>query len=398
MDGLEVGSINLLLLPLLGGYWFLYRFVGTHYRAERLTAQRLTFHAGLLALLFVAMSRLLIDAADSPWQPEDISVELLMFGAIPAFIALIFYGLALNAFYSSYFALAVEPSATVDFGAPPPVDSDVSPAFELARAAIGIAIAVILAIVAFYIGVALSNISTRVTISGFLLFLALLLIARCYHLYICRYLTISFHSIALRIGLFGVMASLGLAVFLFQSSCLHNLWDHLIHVKGSGLPVMACLMGLFTWWPLNILYPYQAANSRLHEHNGTTALDRLLYRASLAQHLLSISMKDGKVYIGYIQELPPNPEDRNSYFEILPVQSGYRDKDSREMKLTTFYGEAYEQLVQAKASAERWLVFLKVLKIDDIVSAGRFDPEAYVKFQGEKAPIGLDEGLENSSG
>jgi hypothetical protein len=144
--------------------------------------------------------------------------------------------------------------------------------------------------------------------------------------------------------------------------------------------MLAFALGLVSWWPLNLLYPYQAANTRLHAANKTTALDRLLYQASLAQHLLSISMKDGKVYIGYIQELPPNPEDRNSYFEILPVHSGYRDKDTREMKLTTFYENAYERLVESGADEEDWIVFLKVLKIDDILSAGRFDPEVYVKF------------------
>jgi hypothetical protein len=112
----------------------------------------------------------------------------------------------------------------------------------------------------------------------------------------------------------------------------------------------------------------------------------LSVQPSLSQNLLCLSMKDGKVYIGFIQELPANPEDRNSYLEILPLQSGYRDKDTREMKLTTFYQSAYTNLLDSNADEEAWLVFSKILKIDDILSAGRFDPEAYVKFN--EKPVG----------
>jgi hypothetical protein len=211
-------------------------------------------------------------------------------------------------------------------------------------------------------------------------------------------LTFPFFSIALRIGLFGIIGTLAFAWFLFNFPLIRLAWFQLIHVSGSGLPMLAFTLGVVSWWPLNLLYPYQAANTRLHEANGTTALDRLLYQASLAQHLLSISMKDGKVYIGYIQELPPNPEDRNSYFEILPVHSGYRDKDTREMKLTTFYESVYEKLVESGADAEEWLVFLKVLKIDDILSAGRFDPEVYVNFRDDEQPDVAHDSMDDASG
>jgi hypothetical protein len=399
MDGLEVGSINLLLLPLLGGYWFLYKFVGTHYRAERLTPQRLIFHAGLFALFLVAVARSLIYTADSQWQPEDFWVELLMFGVTPAFIGLVFLALIVTAVRDYSLGPSDEASRRVDSPPLPSIEGDISPMFELARTSIGVVIAVILSVVAWFISSAIQNVVPMAPeLYGIGIFIVLLITTRSYHEFINRYLAFPFNSIALRIGLFGVIASMGFTVLLFRSPWIYSLWDHIVHVKGSGIPVVACLLGLIMWWPLNLLYPYQAANSRLHETNGTTALDRLLYQASLAQHLLSISMKDGKVYIGYIQELPPNPEDRNSYFEILPVHSGYRDKDSREMKLTTFYESAYERLVQSNADPEKWLVFLKVLKIEDIVSAGRFDPEAYVQFQGEKTPHQEHEGWQDSSG
>jgi hypothetical protein len=83
--------------------------------------------------------------------------------------------------------------------------------------------------------------------------------------------------------------SLAVADFLFQFPWLQRLWNQLVDVKGRGIPMLAFLMGLVLWWPLNLLYPYQAANKRLHEMNGTTALDRLLYQASLNLLLLALT-------------------------------------------------------------------------------------------------------------
>jgi hypothetical protein len=401
MDGLTLGSINLLVLPLLGGYWFLYKFVGTHYRAERLSPQRLIFHAGLCALVLLTAARLLVYAAESGWQPHDLLVELLMFSLIPAFIALVLLSLVVTglAKYRSIPAsggTSNEPSAKVPAT---PTQGLPTPVFELSRTAVGVVIGAILVLTSVSIGSAMRIAAPAVTqVSGVGFFVLLLVITACYHKMITRYMEFPFFSLALRIGLFGIIASITFAAFLFDYSTIHGLWDKLVHVPGSGISMVACLLGLVLWWPLNLLYPYQAANMRLHEKHGTTALDRLLYRASLVQHLLSISMKDGKVYIGYIQELPPNPEERNSYFEILPVASGYRDGDTHEMKLTTFYESAYEELTESDADPADWLVFLKVLKIDDILSAGRFDPDVYIKFQNTTAVSAGGDAADDASG
>jgi hypothetical protein len=259
--------------------------------------------------------------------------------------------------------------------------ADISPNFEMKRLALGIAISAILLLLAVRMFFAMSRVDALPTeLGGVVIFAVLILLSYWQHHFINQYMEFTFLSIGLRIGLFGVIASLALANFIFAYPVLVSCWNLFVNVPGSGVTVVACALGLVLWWPLNLLYPYQAANTRLHHANRTTALDRLLYQASLAQHLLCLSMKDGKVYIGYIQDLPPNPEDRNSYLEILPVQSGYRDQDTREMKLTTFYEEAYKDLVEAEADEEDWLVYLKILKIDEILSAGRFDPDAYVRF------------------
>lgn len=399
MEGLSAGTINLFVLPILGGYWFQYKFFGTHYRAERLTPQRLVFHAAMHAILLFVTARLLVDIAISRLQPDSFAVELWMLGVIPAFLAFALISLLLVCWVFYKNAAKAESNRTGPNGSSTRTGQAGDLSTEIARAACGVAIAGVLIWLASHIVMPMLALSsTAIEIFSASLFIALFGATGFHHHFINKYYEFAFVSIALRIALFGVIGSLALACFFFNFSLLQNSWNEWIHVHGSGIPVLALTLGLVLWWPLNLLYPYQAANTRLHEANGTTALDRLLYQASLGQHLLSISMDDGKVYIGYVQELPPNPEDRNSYFEILPIHSGYRDKDTRELKLTTFYEGVYEKLVRDGADEAEWQIFLKVLKVDCILSAGRFDPKFYVEFKNEELQRSEHETWDDPSG
>lgn len=381
MEGVALGTVNWLVLPVLGGYWFQYKFTLTHYRAERLTPQRLVFHAGLWAIMLVALARAMVSLGEFATSPHSALLESWLFALVVAFSLVTLCALA-SAGLERYW-----PKPTMSAEETESRENQESDSYELVRLGVGMAIVVILLFIIWAVYIytpAPAQLTTE--FHALVVTVILAILTAWHHHFINRYMEFPFARIALRIGIFGIVASLALVFFAYNYPALLSYWDLLVHTPGSGLPVLACGLGLVLWWPLNILCPYQAANTRLHEANGTTALDRLLYQASLAQHLLCLSMKDGKVYIGYIQELPSNPEDRNSYFEILPVHSGYRDKDTRQMKLTTFYESAYEELVNSKADEEAWLLFLKVLKIDDIQSAGRFDPEAYVKFREEQRP------------
>src|SRR5271169_6128507 len=95
MEGLAVGTINLLVLPIFGGYWFQYKFFGTHYRAERLPPQRLIFHAAMFAILLFGAARLLVDLAYSHWQQDGVVIHMMMFSVVPAFIVLVLVSLVM---------------------------------------------------------------------------------------------------------------------------------------------------------------------------------------------------------------------------------------------------------------------------------------------------------------
>lgn len=79
--------------------------------------------------------------------------------------------------------------------------------------------------------------------------------------------------------------------------------------------------------------------------------------------LVMISLGDNKVYVGFISQLPPATASKLTYVRILPVWSGYRDKDDRTVSRTTDYEEAL------LAANDRDLL-IKVVPAKEIMAAG----------------------------
>ncbi|GFM29413.1 hypothetical protein [Novosphingobium sp. PY1] len=96
-------------------------------------------------------------------------------------------------------------------------------------------------------------------------------------------------------------------------------------------------------------------------------LDNLLFRLSLEKdkHAM-LAMEDRKVYVGKIINLgePSATTGMDQDIAIIPLMSGYRDKDTLKVTFTTFYDE-----VDADISIS--------LRQDNIVSATQFDFDAY---------------------
>lgn len=74
----------------------------------------------------------------------------------------------------------------------------------------------------------------------------------------------------------------------------------------------------------------QVVNSWFTDRIGTP-LAQLLRKAAVRQRLVLLSLQSRKVYCGRILEVPPNLDDSNSYIELLPKFSAYRDKDTLQL-------------------------------------------------------------------
>ncbi|MCE3046284.1 hypothetical protein [Legionella sp. 16cNR16C] len=103
-------------------------------------------------------------------------------------------------------------------------------------------------------------------------------------------------------------------------------------------------------------------------------LDKLLYMSYVQNRFLLMTLSDRKVYVGRVISLgePNEYEGPDQEIAIVPVFSGYRDKDTLAVNLTTTYKET--------DNADE--VYL-VIKQANVVSACEFVESLYQKFSGK---------------
>jgi len=109
--------------------------------------------------------------------------------------------------------------------------------------------------------------------------------------------------------------------------------------------------------------------------NEFERLCRLCHREG---QMMQISLKNDKCYVGWIKSLPIPSS--SSYITMLPVCSGYRDKETKRLHFTTQYLEVYATYVRDGDVLDIRDLNTLVIKIDEIVSASRFDPDMYERF------------------
>jgi hypothetical protein len=125
----------------------------------------------------------------------------------------------------------------------------------------------------------------------------------------------------------------------------------------------------------DISYRQMAKIMLMYKLLKDSPLDKLLYLSYVQNRFLLITLSDRKVYVGRVISLgePNEHEGPDQEIAIVPVFSGYRNKDSLEVSLTTTY----------KDTADTGDVYL-VLKQTNIVSACEFVESLYQKFSSKE--------------
>ncbi|HWB98038.1 MAG TPA: hypothetical protein VG672_15095 [Bryobacteraceae bacterium] len=108
---------------------------------------------------------------------------------------------------------------------------------------------------------------------------------------------------------------------------------------------------------------------RLHG-NGLT---RLLHDAATFGTLILVTLANRKWYVGYVAEAV-NLEPQEFCFRLLPVLSGYRDKDTLKLQRQVYYRPAYEDIRAVNGNLE---VFVITLALKDVQDARIFDESIY---------------------
>jgi len=189
-----------------------------------------------------------------------------------------------------------------------------------------------------------------------------------------------FHSAAAGV-VFLVLSYLVVLAIRSASPAMYEIWKRAVPIPHMGTSAGAFLLGAFCWIPLNRWWYSREQEARRAIAEWNDYLEALLERAMRDVHQISVSAKNEKMYIGLVTD-NFDPAYERRYIRILPLSSGYRKPDTRELVLTTDYATVYDLMVRENPAfvADGAGIFQVVIPVSEIASASLFDPAVYERF------------------
>ncbi|MCY4507337.1 MAG: hypothetical protein OXG35_10295 [Acidobacteria bacterium] len=151
-----------------------------------------------------------------------------------------------------------------------------------------------------------------------------------------------------------------------------ELWGTLVPFDYSGTFLLSALLGIALPPICNRLYDAEKAASRAAEEAGDL-VELLMAESIRLQKLIEVSLKSGKVYIGYALDVEP-PVRGECDVAIIPLWSGYRNKDTCELTITTNYAPLIQRRLNAPSTLGDYRV---VIPKSELASARFFDMSLY---------------------
>jgi hypothetical protein len=160
---------------------------------------------------------------------------------------------------------------------------------------------------------------------------------------------------------------------------LGDAWRAVVPFDYAGTSVLAFLIGVSAWWPLNFFFfPADQEIARAIRQTNDY-LEEMLERALVEDEMISLTTSRGKVYIGSVQgNFLPSGERR--YVKVLPYVSGYRTSETQEIEITTLYYPVYDKLDAEDEVRLSKVDFGVVIPVSEIHSVRLFDLDAYELF------------------
>lgn len=189
-------------------------------------------------------------------------------------------------------------------------------------------------------------------------------------------------------------------VLALEAEWLCDGWHRMVPFSYSGIALLSLLLA----FPLVLLFNYAIDESQAVDRaivRKGDPFELLLRRAFGETKMIAITIRNGKVYVGYIRTMF-NPALSIESLGIIPQVSGYRDATTKKYIFTTNYIATYdriraaasEHLAMSDASGtvaeEEWRRrevenglglpdFELVIPVREIESATIFDPDVYLE-------------------
>jgi len=185
---------------------------------------------------------------------------------------------------------------------------------------------------------------------------------------------------------------------------IDSLWHQMAPYEHSGKAALAFILASTIWIPWNQFFDDEEEIDRVIQ-SRRDALE-LIFRTSMGENqLVALTVKNGKVYVGYIVS-NVNPAFPMESLGLIPMMSGYRDPTNKRFVFTTQYTDVYDRIfeevterVKAEAAEvkvtgrelEDWIEdeidketvhFKLAIPIGEIESASIFRMDIYKKYFG----------------
>ena len=155
-------------------------------------------------------------------------------------------------------------------------------------------------------------------------------------------------------------------------------WESYLDYPYSSTVTLGILLEVVIGIAGNLVYSKDKAARDIAIKDGDFV--ELLIRESMqVPGLIELSLRSGKSYIGFALE-SGIAQSGDSDISMVPMASGYRNKETKELEITTYYAPVIED------SELDYTDFQVVIPKSEIVSARLFDPEIYQRFQERPRP------------
>ena len=156
-------------------------------------------------------------------------------------------------------------------------------------------------------------------------------------------------------------------------------WHASVPFDHSGKAAIAFLIGALLWLPLNYFTDRNSGIERAIQ-SQENPLELMLQKAVTGAHLVLLTVKNGKVYVGFVSD-NFNPALPNQYVKLLLTTSGYRDNDTKKVTFTNDYTAVFEQLINEDEPDPLVIEgFEIVIPMAEIQSVSFFAPDIYRKY------------------
>lgn len=180
-------------------------------------------------------------------------------------------------------------------------------------------------------------------------------------------------------------------LLFFLGECFPSIresWKLYLPPEYDDTAILSFVLGLVLPFLLNLFHDRKEEAERTARKRGSF-IELLLADSRTRMNPVELSLRNGKSYIGFVNGFSVEGgivRRDESDVALIPIASGYRDNDTKELIITTDYSLVIREWLKENRPDSSGKDFEIVFPISEIVSARIFLPEASLLFRQTNQP------------